>query len=438
MKRFLIFLAFVSFVYPYTRPRYGGELRLELIEGGNILSWDYLIYKSLLYSNIFFLDKSGKPNSYIFSSWYEEEGKWHFRLRDGLLYNDSTPVLPQDVANSIANFIRGNLPGSISLSRFVVSVGIKPPDEIIIETSKSVNLPLLLSTPYLFLEKQGKFSGPFFPAGDVLKANTFFFAGRPFLDRIRVVSPPEEFDLGKVEELGKVPVDSRSYMVYLIVSPKYWRKLSRRAIFTFLSSLPWKKRADSYLPPALSQFSLDFPVVRMSRLRSLIRKKLIIAIPPLFSSLMQEIETLAETNRIKAEVYLSSDPLGDLLKGKANAVLLPSQAVFVGSEAEELLGMMVRFKLPAFFSSAKKVMEKLNSAFEKNEEERNKIIASAYEYIASREFFFPMVVVNEKLYLSKDFVYGGTDFYGRPIFWKIRRKITSGNEGNYSSVSKTD
>ena len=82
-------------------------------------------------------------------------------------------------------------------------------------------------------------------------------------------------------------------------------------------------------------------------------------------------------------------------------------------------------------------VRQLNSVFEKNEEERNKIIASAYEYIASREFFFPMVVVNEKLYLSKEFVYGGTDFYGRPIFWKIRRKITSGNEGNYSSVSKT-
>lgn len=438
MKRLILFFILLSIIYPYTRPRYGGELKLELIEGGNRLSWDYLIYKSLLYSNIFLLDKEGKPNSYIFSNWYEEEGKWHFKLRDGLLYSDSTPVLPQDVANSIASFIRSNLPGSISLSRFVVSVGVKPPDEVVIETSKSVNLPLLLSSPYLFLEKQGKFSGPFYPSGDILRANAFFFAGRPFLDSIRIVSPPEEFDLGKVEELGKIGVDSRTYIVYLIVSPKYWRKLSRRAIYTFMSSLPWEKKADSYLPPALSQFSLDFPVVRLSRLRSLIRKKLIIAIPPLFSSLMQEIETLAETNRIKAEVYMSSDPLGDIFRRKANVVLLPSQAVFVGSEGEELLGMMERFKLAAFFSSAKRIMEKLNSSFEKSEKERNKIIASAYEYIASREFFFPLVIVHEKMYLSKEFVYGGTDFYGRPIFWKIRRKIASGNAGNSSSVSKAD
>jgi len=423
--RKIAFLFLVFSIFAYTRPRYGGRLRLELLSGGSKLSWDSLIYESLIYSNLLILDKKGDLKSYIFSNWYEEKGEWHFKLRGDLLYNDSTPILPQDIANSIGFFLKSDYPGSLSLSRCISSIGVRPPDEIVIKTVESVNLPLLLSTPYLFLKKNENFSGPFVPRGDSLIANPFFPAGRPFLDEVRIVSPPEEFDLGKTQGIDKKPINSRSYIIYLLASNKYWKKMSRRAIFTFISSLPWEKKADSYLPPSLSQFSLDFPVVRRNRIRALIRKKLIISIPPLFSPLLQQIESTAEVQRIRAEIDLSEAPLEDVMEGKSNAALLPSQAVFTGSEAEELAGVITRFSLSHFFPYLSKAREKLMNSLSEGEKQRAKIISSAYDRIASKEFLFPIAFVKEKIYLNQNFVDGGSDFYGRPYFWTIRRNPTS-------------
>jgi len=428
MKRIIFLFVLSLFLMSYSRPRYGGTLRVELSEQGNPLSWDSLLYRSLMYSNLFMLDKKGKLYSFIFSNWYKEEGKWHLKLKPALLYHDSTPVFPSDVANSIGNFIKSKLPGSFSLSKYIVSIGIKPPDEIIIETSKEVNLPLLLSTPYLFLKKQGKFSGPFYPEDSfVLHANKFFFLGRPFLDTIKIVSSPDEFDMGPGPDMERVPVNFKGYIVYLIVSPRYWKKLSRRAIFTFISSLGWENKVDSYLPPELSQFSLDFPKVRASRVKAYLRRKIILALPPSFSSLIPEIETAAEAYRIKVESYMSSDPLSDLLSGKANVILIPSQSVFLSNETEEVLGMIERYRLTEFYSGLRRILKRLENAF-LEEENEEKEIAAAYEYIASREFFFPISFVKERFYLSKRFNFGGNDFYGRPLFWKIRIKINPSNE----------
>ncbi len=439
MRKIALFFLVLFIIFPYTRPRYGGNLKVELPISGNPVFWDNLIKDSLIYVNLFYLNAGGKVGSFIFSRWWNEENKWYFQLREGLLYGDGTPVLPRDVANSINSFINGNEPGALALKRAIVSIGVKPPDQVIIETSAQKNLPLLLSTPYLFLKKEDKSSGPFLSSGvDTYKANPFFAGGRPFLDSVTLVYPPQIPDLSFTQGISPKPVSSFKYMVYLLVSPRKWRKLSRRAIFSLLSAIPWEKKADSYLPSQLSQFSVDFPVLRLRKVRGLIRRKIIISVSPVLSMLIPEIEKISSLARVKVEVKLSEDPLDDLFSGRCNAALFPSQAVFVGSEGEELVGMINQYRLSNFYPYLTKLSTKLTVLMGKDERKLQSSISSTYEYIASREFFFPLAMATQPVYLNESFLWGGVDFYGRPLLWRIRRALRLPHEGKTSSSTQNN
>ncbi len=439
MRKIALFFLVLFIIFPYTRPRYGGDLKVELPSSGNPVFWDGLIKDSLVYANLFYLNAGGKLGSFIFAHWWNEENKWFFQLKEGLLYGDGTPVLPQDVANSVNSFIQGSQPGALALKRAIVSVGIKPPDQVVIETSGQVNLPLLLSTPYLFLRKEDKFSGPFLPSGPgTYKANPFFPGGRPFLDSVTLVYPPQIPDLSFTQGVSANHVSSFKYMVYLLVSPRKWRKLSRRAIFSLLSGIPWEKKADSYLPSQLSQFSVDFPVLRLRKVRGLVRRKIIISVSPMLSSLIPEIEKISSLARVKVEVKLSEDPLKDLFSGASNAALFPSQAVFTGSEGEELVGMISRYRLFKFYPYLKKLSARLTELMGKDEKKLQSAISSTYEYIASKEFFFPLAVATQPLYLNESFLWGGVDFYGRPLLWKIRRALPLPHEGRTSPTPQNN
>ncbi|GEM_PF-3465677 len=437
MKKTLWFFALLFLLMPYTRPRYGGELKLELPASGNPLFWDGLLKDSFTFVNIFYLDSRGKAGSFLFSHWWEKEGKWYFQLKEGLLYGDATPILPQDVANSINAFLQTSQPGALSLKRTITSIGVEPPDRVVVEVSSSANLPLLLSTPYLFLRKEGKFSGPFVPQQEgIFVANPFFPGGRPYLDRILLVYPPEIPDMSFTQGFEGRAAFSVRYLVYLLVSPKVWRKLSRRAIFSLVSSLAWKTRADSYLPPQLSQFSLDFPLIRVGRLRGYLRRKVVMALSPALASMVGELKEGASLARVKVEVNLSETPLEDLLSGKVSAALFPSQAVFVGSEAEELVGMIERYRLDRFYPYLTNLKKKILSYMGKDEKKLEKAVSSTYEYMASREFFFPVAVADQPIYLKNSFLEGGKDFYGRPLMWKIRRALPQPHEGEVNTSSQ--
>ncbi len=437
MRKFSLFFLFLLLLFPYTRPRYGGELKLELPASGNTLFWDGLLRDSLVFSNIFYLDTKGKPRSFLFSHWWEEGGRWYFKLREGLLYADATPILPQDIANSINSFIHSNSPGALSLRNLIKSIGVEPPDKVVIEVSSSANLPLLLSTPYLFLRREGKYSGPFLPQEDnSFVANPFFPAGRAFLDKVLLVYPPEIPDMSFTQGFEARAAFSISYLIYLVVSPKRWRKLSRRAIFSLLSSLSWKTKADSYLPSQLSQFSLDFPLIRLRRVRGYLRRKVILALSPALASMVQELKDTASLAKVKVEINLSEDPLGEVLAGKANAALFPSQAVFVGSEAEEVVGMIERYHLGRFYPYLNKLKNRILLYMGEDEKKLEKVLSSTYEYMASKEFFFPVAVARQPVYLRNTFLQGGKDFYGRPFIWRIRRALPRPDEGKVNSSAQ--
>ncbi len=439
MRKCSVFFLFLFLLFPYTRPRYGGELKLELPASGNPLFWDGLLKDSLAFSNIFYLDSRGKPWSFLFSRWWEEQGRWYFKLKEGILYADATPILPQDIANSINSFIHSNRPGALSLRNIIKSIGVEPPDRVVIEVASSANLPLLLSTPYLFLRREGKYSGPFVPRQDnSFEANPFFPGGRAFLDRVLLVYPPEIPDMSFTQGFEARAAFSVSYLVYLMVSPRKWRKLSRRAIFSLLSSLSWKTRADSYLPSQLSQFSLDFPLIRLRRVRGYLRRKVILAVSPALASMAQELKDTASLARVKLEANISENPLGELLAGRANAALFPSQAAFVGSEAEEVVGMIERYGLERFYPYLGKLKKKILLYMGEDEKKLERVLSSTYEYMASREFFFPVAVARQPVYLKKSFLPGGKDFYGRPLMWKIRRALSRPDEGKTDSSPQAD
>ena len=181
-----------------TRPHYGGTLRVEMraaprsldpadlaVNGGGNLS-------SLIFETLVTLDSRGRLCPGLATSWQAEPGeqRWHFVLRQGVVFHDGSPL----TADVVAASLRSTNP------QWKVSAN---GDSIVVElASPAANFAAEVAQARNGIARraggQVVGTGPFtireWRAGQqlVLAANNDYWGGRPFLDAIEI-------------ELGKSP-----------------------------------------------------------------------------------------------------------------------------------------------------------------------------------------------------------------------------------------
>ncbi len=426
-KAAVLLFCLVFLVYPYTRPRYGGKFRISFpveLSLKQDLSWESLFYQSLLYANLFILESDGRLRSYIFDDWKMVDEGWKFKLRKPIYFHDGTPILARHIRDSILAFLKTSMPGAFSLARIIASVEVLSEREILVRTTQECNLPRLLSNPYLFIREKGKFSGPFYPQDDYLVANPFFPEGRPFLDKISFVYPSSDADLINFQKDGFILLPEKKFIVYLLVSPSAWpSKMARRCIYSiFVNSGLWE-RVDSYFLPEFTDFSLDFPVESRRTIKKWIRRRVKLAIPSKLAFLQGDIEHAFSRMGVKVLFIPTEDPVRELKQKTANAALLYSTAIALEKEPKELAELILRYHLPYFFRTLSDEVDKLQAAVNLDEESQGKILAAAYEKIASREFFFPVAILKSEWYASPAFEGFKFDYYNRLLLYYVRKKL---------------
>jgi ABC-type transport system substrate-binding protein len=203
-----------------TRPHYGGTLHAEMraaptsLDPADSNQPDWFGSRnlfSLMFETLVSLDEQGKPEPVLASSWQTEPGnqRWQFFLRQGVTFQDGTPVTPDAVAASLRK---------TNPTWKVFSEG----EAVIIERdSPAPDLPAELTLPRNSIVRRegGKISGsgPFMvshwdPGKKLsLAARDDYWDGRAFLDAIEIdmgKSFQEQmisFDLGKTQVIEVAP-----------------------------------------------------------------------------------------------------------------------------------------------------------------------------------------------------------------------------------------
>jgi ABC-type transport system substrate-binding protein len=204
-----------------TRPHYGGTLRVE-IEGDpwqlpNGIAW------RLVHDSLTRLDPDGAVQPALAVRWASENNdhRWQFWLRPGVLFHTGWPLKSSTVAESLSGACR------VDAACPWTSVRAVGASVVFISDSPVPNLPALLAGDgYLIYQAEsaeGKAlpsaigTGPFRSIGihdgaEVFEANDSCWEGRPFLDRIEITGHKSirdqwlDLNLGRAD-LVEVPAE---------------------------------------------------------------------------------------------------------------------------------------------------------------------------------------------------------------------------------------
>jgi peptide/nickel transport system substrate-binding protein len=241
MQRFICqFLAVASLLIGWragevaARPRYGGTLRVEMLETVRSLdpaeksaspmesaAKDRLT--SLLFEPLVRLDENGRPQAVLALSWQQnsESKRWRFRLRTDVKFHDGSVMTPEVVATALRTFADG---WKITALRdgLLIESDVSLPDLLFDLAQPSHSI--FLRGPDQTLSGTGPFKIAKWEPGSqaVFAANEQHWAGRPFLDAISIAMgrPLAEqlmdLELGKADfveiwpnEMRRVPKGAR-------------------------------------------------------------------------------------------------------------------------------------------------------------------------------------------------------------------------------------
>ena len=279
-------------------PRYGGDLKVGVAElptttepgaerGGGAGLVSVLVHETLVG-----VEQDGFPSPALAQGWSTAAGgrEWTLRLREGASFHDGRPVTAADAVRSVRRFLRSpsaaaarlaeTLEGGSSFrgGRDVELAGVSSPDprRIILRFTGAPALPLapLAAAAAAVTGASGAGAGPFVPAAPTpgrrlaLTAFTGHLRGRPYLDRVEVVTLPEapavpsEMAAGRIDVAPGEPGITRLAATLILVldpsRPPFDRPAARAAVAAAIDRgdlvrhlLPGGDAAPSLLVPEL-------------------------------------------------------------------------------------------------------------------------------------------------------------------------------------------
>lgn len=236
-------------------PRYGGELRVGVLEipggleppahGGAERLLSALAHETLVQAGA-----DGLPVPGLASGWISAAGarEWTLVIREGAVFHDDRPVSAEDAVRSIRRFLRSPSPAAERLAESLEGgiafrkrstdelpgLAAGEPRRVVLRLTAPRPLPLApLAAPAAALTSaRGTGSGPFVPTvhvpGRRLSLTAFggHARGRPYLDRIQIDALPDraplsaEIERGRIDLApGELPGSPPSAVLLLLLDP---------------------------------------------------------------------------------------------------------------------------------------------------------------------------------------------------------------------------
>jgi MarR-like DNA-binding transcriptional regulator SgrR of sgrS sRNA len=449
VKIFIIIVALVTMIFA-VKPYYGGEVTIRLNEPSNFIftpsDYSNMVFYSLLYENFFYLKSNGEIFSNIFNYYkYDKTSRaLVLDLKDNLSFSNGDPIDARSVKLSLKLFLDMKAEISLKLRHFIKSIKTEENRIILQLMYDNPDIISLLTTPELVLLSgtDGIFSGMFYPVkwGEnryiKLAPNKYYPGGRTYLDGVKVVfydyyypdiflSKPghiesgyREFNAGVYQNIylgfphGKVGTNTRIALYSLL------KEFAKSIEMTPLNVLT----SDEESPVTLNIRSFSNWKVR-SILR---RSRITLYILSSLKEIEEKLGAFLTRKGLRLEtIYLSDNELTHFIDNIEINYLLMVKVFNKRMPIEEKIKRIIReMSFTRFNETYLKLINELEEVqFLKDEELLINQVSKLIEKIVKDGFLLPLYQNRYSLYIKNEVRGIEVDYYGRPLFQRMRMKM---------------
>jgi MarR-like DNA-binding transcriptional regulator SgrR of sgrS sRNA len=450
IKKLAVLVISLCFIFSI-KVYYGGEVRIRLNEPNSFThtssNYSHTIFFSLLYENFFYLMKNGEIKSHIFKTFnYEKPQKTlHLNLKEHLSFSDGKPITPNNIKESLKNFLGRNLESSKKMGRVIKDIrvdGYKISIEMLYDTPDVLSL---FSTPELILMsgKDQSFSGSFYPdkwvQGEYIRLlpNKYYPGGRTYLDSFKVefvnqhypdifISNPgafeskfKEYNSGIYQNIyisfpeGKVGENTRIALYSLL-----------REFFKTRESVKEYQELNTLTSNEESPITLNIKELSNRRVHSLLKySKIKLYVLSSLKKIGEELEQFLEKKRLSIEItYLNDSQLIDFMNSTSLSYLLIEKTFSAQMPLDEKIKKIVKeMSFSRYNEGYLKLLNELNEVkFLKDEELLIDQLSRIIEKLINDGSILPLYQKKYSLYVNPKVKGLKFDYYGRPLFQDVR------------------
>jgi MarR-like DNA-binding transcriptional regulator SgrR of sgrS sRNA len=446
----VIILAF-SFIFAI-KPYYGGEISVRLNEPTDFSfapsSYSNLVFYSLIYENLFYLKQDGDIETHLFEKYrYDRESRiLELQLKDNICFSNGKSITARHIKLSIDLFLDLNLGTSRKLRQVIKYVRVEGNRVFIQLIHDDPDIVSFLTSPELVLISGSDqvFSGIFSPEEWVkgqyiiFKPNPFYPGGRSYLDSLRVVfydyyypdvflSSPGLSD-EKFAELN-AGVYQNIYLVFPEGKVGSNTRFALHSLFRdFFKSEHPQNLVDlkALTSNEESPISLDIRKFSQSRVRSILRySRIKLYIPSSLSHLEKSLMKFLQKRRLSIEIiYVSDNQLVNFMNSTSVKYLLLSKTFNRRVPiAEKIKIILKEMSFSRFDESHLKLLNQLDEVNNlKDEELLMDLVARIVGKVIKDGYLLPLSQRRFSLYIKKHLKGIELDFYGKPLFHKLRTR----------------
>jgi MarR-like DNA-binding transcriptional regulator SgrR of sgrS sRNA len=404
------------------------------------------IFYSFIYENLFYLQKDGKISSNIFQyySYDQRNRKLELRLKKFLSFSNGKSITTDSIIFSINEFLKLGIDDSKKLSQ--VLKGIKKEGH---RMTLSLNYDYagiisLLTSPQLVLKsrKSDVFSGVFFPEkwikGEyiLLKSNPYYPGGRSYLDSVRIVFSvkgkyPDIFLSNKknlVKGFDQV-VCGIYENTYLIFSKQNTQESFKRSLYTLFKDFGVKTGLKSLEVLTSNEESPVFLNIKKVPLRNVLKtfkySKFNLFFYPSLKWIKDKFNKYLSDRKIGIKPFFLDSKVSSNYSNDDNLKYIVLEKSF--QRAQPLKGKIKKIMSELLFSRynenfLRKAKELDELSLLKKDDLMMDKIAEIISEIVKEGIIYPLFQKDYFLYVNRKLEGFKLDYYGRPVFDRLRYK----------------
>ncbi len=449
LKKILILL--ISFLFVFAiKVEYGGHLSILLNEPVDFkystTNYSDTIFYSFIHENFFYMNQDGVLSTNIFKKFYFDNtaNKAVLELKENLSFSNGSPITGKNVYYSLKVFFGKENSVAKKISRSVNRIKADKRKISIFFNYKIENIFKFMSNTELVMlaMNENAFSGMLIPdeweRGKFIKLipNRFYPGGRVYLNGVTVrfdnnsnpdvfLSDPrgkfrgfKEFDGGIYENIYLTFPTGKTGKNTKIALYSFLKIFFNKYNFVNLSSITSEK--ESPVSVTIKEFS-------MRKIRSLLRNSQFkLFVNASLKKFNKELTDFINLNRLKISlVFIKNDQIRELNKSKTSIKFFLTEKLFSYKTPIEDKIKRIIFEL-TFSGFNEKYLQIVNELDEIKYLKDNELlmdkISSIVVMLINKEFILPIKQKLFSLYCKDKYIGLKLDYYGRPIFNRVRLK----------------
>jgi len=430
--------------------KYGGQLSILLNEpvdfNYSTTNYSDTIFYSFIHENFFYMKNDGTISSNIFSkfSYDKSKNQVFLEIKTNSSFSNGSPITGKNIHYSLKVFFNRENSIAKKISRSINKIETKDNKVFINFNYELDNIFQLLSSPELALlsMNENAFSGMFIPdeweRKKYLKLipNIYYPGGHTYLDRINITfdnkSSPDIFlaDPGSAFTTHKEFKGGIYQNIFLTFPTGKTGKNTRIALYSFLKVFFNKYKFEdinSLTSDRESPVSITVTQFSMRKIRSILRNSQFkLYVNSSLKKYEEDLNKFIKKNYLRISlVFIKNAQLREFTESGTFIKFYLTEKLFSSKTPHVDKIRKIIFEL-TFSRFSEKYLQIVNELEElkylKNSELLMDRVSAVIEILINREFILPVKQKYFSLYCKDKFKNLFFDYYGRPLFTKIRMK----------------